>query len=167
MNKNSQKGISVFIALSIVGLVVIVVLGISLILASQVRISRAMGESVVAFYAADSGIEYTYYLDRKMRFEQALTGLCNLCGESDACCGYDDVCCNQKEGGYDTTCSVLDCETDSCGNCKISFSRDMGNASYRVEAQSNLSSPAQEAIIKSYGSYNGTTRAIRLRYTLE
>ena len=56
-NKKNQSGISLFLATIIMTIVLAIVLGLSTILASQMRITKGMEDSVIAFYAADAGIE--------------------------------------------------------------------------------------------------------------
>lgn len=53
----SQKGISLFLSVLILTILLTLALGLSTILVSQTRILRGMGDSVQAFFAADSGIE--------------------------------------------------------------------------------------------------------------
>lgn len=48
-------------ALTIMAIVLAIVLGLSIILVGQLRIVRAMGFSVVALYAADTGAERALY----------------------------------------------------------------------------------------------------------
>jgi len=57
MFKNSQKGVSLYLALMIMTLILAISLGISTILVSQIKMIRGMGDSIMAFYAADTGIE--------------------------------------------------------------------------------------------------------------
>lgn len=52
-----QKGVSLYISCLIMMLLLGLSLGLSIILVSQLKIIRDMSKSVVAFYAADSGIE--------------------------------------------------------------------------------------------------------------
>ena len=60
---NSQKGVSVYIAM----LIMVVLLGIALNLSStflaQIEMLRGIGHSVLAFYAADAGIERVLFID--------------------------------------------------------------------------------------------------------
>jgi hypothetical protein len=56
-NFKSQQGISIFFAISILSVVLGIGLGISTILVKQLKIIREISYSVVAFYAADNGIE--------------------------------------------------------------------------------------------------------------
>ena len=53
----SQKGVSLIFAIFILTFVLSIGLGTSTILIRQVKITREIGYSVIAFYAADSGIE--------------------------------------------------------------------------------------------------------------
>jgi hypothetical protein len=52
-----QKGISLYLAISVMTILLAMVLGISAILARQFKIIAGMEDSVVALYAADTGIE--------------------------------------------------------------------------------------------------------------
>ena len=52
-----EKGVSLYIAILIMSLLLAMGLGLSNILLNQIKIIKGMGSSVVAFYAADTGIE--------------------------------------------------------------------------------------------------------------
>jgi len=60
INKNS-KGSVLFLALVIISAVLGIALGLSNILMLQFKTIKGLGESVIAFYAADSGAEYGLY----------------------------------------------------------------------------------------------------------
>lgn len=53
----SEKGVSLYFAFMIMTILLAVALGISSILIGQIKMVREMGNSVIAFYAADAGIE--------------------------------------------------------------------------------------------------------------
>jgi len=57
----SKKGVSIYLALMIMFILLAIGLGISTILVSQMKMIREMGYSVIAFYAADTGIEEELY----------------------------------------------------------------------------------------------------------
>lgn len=57
MINNLQQGVSLYLALMIMTLILAISLGISTILVSQIKMIRGMGDSIMAFYAADTGIE--------------------------------------------------------------------------------------------------------------
>ena len=52
-----EKGAVLFISVIILTIFLAIVFGLSTILVGQIRVITGMGDSVVAFYAADSGIE--------------------------------------------------------------------------------------------------------------
>jgi Tfp pilus assembly protein PilX len=60
-----QKGVSLYLTLVIMTLMLAIALGISAILVGQMKIIKGMGDSVIAFYAADTGIERILYDIRK------------------------------------------------------------------------------------------------------
>ena len=53
----SQKGVSIYLALIIMIILLAIGLGITTIIVFQMKMIRGMGDSVVALYAADTGIE--------------------------------------------------------------------------------------------------------------
>lgn len=55
--QNSKKGVSIYLVILISTFIFTVALGLSTILISRIKVSREIGYSVVAFYAADTGIE--------------------------------------------------------------------------------------------------------------
>ena len=62
--KHSQKGISLIFSIFILTFVLGIALGGATILVRQMKITRDIGYSVIAFYAADSGIEEVLFKDR-------------------------------------------------------------------------------------------------------
>jgi len=54
---NNQKGVSLYIAVILMAIVLAIVFGITTILLTQLESIKGMENSVVAFYAADTGIE--------------------------------------------------------------------------------------------------------------
>lgn len=60
-NSNSQKGISLYLVIMILSLLFGVSLGLSSLLVAQFKMIRGIEESVIAFYAADTGIEKTLF----------------------------------------------------------------------------------------------------------
>ena len=55
--KTLQKGSSLYLTYMIMVLLLSIVFGVNLILIGQIKVIRGMGNSVGAFYAADTGIE--------------------------------------------------------------------------------------------------------------
>lgn len=60
-NFSRQKGVSLYLALMIVNLLLAMVLGLSAIFIGQLGMIKGMGDSVIALSAADSGIERVLY----------------------------------------------------------------------------------------------------------
>ena len=54
---NMQKGVSLYIAVMIIVILLAIVLGAGTILLGQLKVIKGMENSIAAFYAADSGIE--------------------------------------------------------------------------------------------------------------
>ena len=60
-NKAGKKGVSLFISVIILAVLLGICLGLTSILIAQLKTVRGMEESVTAFYAADTGIEMELY----------------------------------------------------------------------------------------------------------
>jgi len=60
MNKY-QKGVSLYIALMTMGVLLALALGLAAILFGQLKVMEGVGDSVLAFYASNTGIERTLY----------------------------------------------------------------------------------------------------------
>lgn len=54
---NNQKGVSLYIAIMIIAILLAIVLGAGAILLGQLKVIKGMENSITAFYAADTGIE--------------------------------------------------------------------------------------------------------------
>ena len=62
-----QKGVSLYFAIIILSILLAIVLGLATILVGQTRMIKGMGDSVIAFYGADTGIERILYEDKLCR----------------------------------------------------------------------------------------------------
>lgn len=69
-----QKGISLYLAVIIMAILLSVALGITTILLGQMRVTRGMEESTMAFFAADSGIEKVMYSIYNNNFQPSYSG---------------------------------------------------------------------------------------------
>ncbi len=153
---DSQKGVSLIITFFVMTVVVAVVLSVSSLLYGEIKIIRNVSNSVISFYAADSGIEKVLYYDRKEKPEGAIRGLCNICDVCPDC--HDCILTQGGEGG---------CDPETCTDCNIVFSSQMSaGKTYNLNADIFLTTGAQcgisQADVKSYGSYENTSRAINL-----
>lgn len=146
-----QKGVSLLITFFIIGIFIAVVLGISVILVSEIKIIKEMGYSVVAFYAADSGVEKTLYYDRKVLTGGGSRGLCDICNTCSDC--------------YDCQISGNDCSIQTCNDCEISYYSEFNGKEHRVKATIVPAGEVSDTILKSFGTFQGTTRGIELVFS--
>ncbi|MDO8601414.1 MAG: hypothetical protein Q7R46_01885 [bacterium] len=61
ITKNHEKGVSIYLSLVIMGILLSLALGLNSILLGQINITQEVANSVVAFYAAETGIERELY----------------------------------------------------------------------------------------------------------
>jgi len=166
---NSEKGVSLIITFFVLVIILAVVLSISVILYSEIKIIRNIGDSVVAFYAADSGIEKALYYDRQRAPDDATgskRGICSLCTE----CLADQTNC------YEGDCTVSrlpeadadDCTGAKCENCTVEFDTNLltGSKSYHLKAVVSQDTSEKDPNVKfsnlslySVGSYNSVLLA--------
>lgn len=166
-SESKEKGVALLVTFFIMGIALSIVLGISGILISEVRMIRSMGNSVVAFYTADTGMEEVIYFDTKQipageeeEEEEATRGFCNIC----------NVC---PEFGCEPSSCVLTpladngCDLITCQNCQVSYCSGegcTGGSGKKYNIVSSVS-PTEESF-KSYGTYAKTTRAIELNFVI-
>lgn len=61
----SNKGVSLYLTIVIMSILLAISFGVGTIFLGQTKIIRGMGDSVIALYAADTGIERALYNIRK------------------------------------------------------------------------------------------------------
>lgn len=113
----SQKGVSLYLAVVLMTMLFAMVLGISSILLRQLQSIRGMEDSVVALYAADSGIEQALIdvIANRADPQPAYSG--NLGNGA----SYDvSVVCCQDCGGYNPP--ACECAWDSSFVCPLATS---------------------------------------------
>jgi len=64
MKKVNQRGSSLLITLLVIAALLGIVFGVSKLSLGETRISRDISKSLIAYYAADSGVECQMYNDR-------------------------------------------------------------------------------------------------------
>lgn len=148
MAKNYQQGVSLIITFFIMVIILSVVLSLSVILFSEIKVIRNISNSVSAFYLADTGVEKTLYYDRKVIPAGAARGICNICSLN-VCPGCE---CSTLEG--------IDCDT--CTNCHIVFTSYIGSDYYRVNANVLQDCRLSRGTANSYGVYKNVSRAVQL-----
>ena len=169
MTPHNQKGVSLIITLFIMMIILSVVLSISAILYSQIKVVRNISNSMVGFYAADSGIEKVLYYDKQVVPNGAKRGLCSIfssCTSSGG--GYDgSVYC----GSYTTTdCpsslapAGTHCTSSDCTNCNICFSTVFNGRTYyttaKISPDGTDPTSSSDLNIKSQGVFAGAQRQI-------
>jgi len=134
MNFNS-RGVSLYITVMLMSIILAVVLGLSAIVYGQMKMIRGIEYSVIAIYAADTGVEHA------LRDIYANSPLASYTGSLDANRGYTP--------GY--AVSVV-CGTLLAVDCPV-IGQD----------NSEPSCTAQFYCIRSTGTYQGTKRAIEVK----
>jgi len=141
-------------------IILAVVLSISVLLYSEVKIIKNMSDSVVAFYAADSGAEKALYYDRQVIIHEGVVrGICDICESG---CGTD---CSD--------CSTTGSNCEDCKDCTITFKTTMATTPQKYyDATVNVSTLEQDGScplsvgqLKSVGTYLNTSRAVNLDIT--
>jgi len=64
MKKNNQKGQALLIVLLVMAAFLSIALGVSTLSLGETKLSRDISKSLIAYYAADSGVECQMYSDR-------------------------------------------------------------------------------------------------------
>ena len=131
----SQKGVSLYLSLMIMAIILAIGLGLATIFVSRLATLREIGHSVVSFYAADTGIEQILYLDEI----RCMPPVCTTTDPS----------------------TIADfCTSDCSGLCSgFSTSTQLEN---KAEYEAKFSTTTQkEKIIQAVGTYKATRRGIK------
>ena len=146
-----EKGISLIVTFLIMTVLLAVVLGLITILFSQSKSMVNLLNSKSSFYAADSGIEKTYYLEKASR------SFCNICSFCTDC--LNCTLAPLVIGG---------CSLNTCGNCKLTYSSTFDNRDYSVEASVTPYINPEEVnfCVKAKGFYKDTVIASRACKTI-
>jgi Tfp pilus assembly protein PilX len=160
----NQKGVSLTIAFLVLTIMLAIVLSASSILYSQVKIVSNIGNSVVSFFAAESGSEEVFYFDRKQISNGASRGFCSIC-----------TTCNLTGCTECTATSLADgevngCDISSCNNCRVNYTSTIDGKPYLIDAKVSPSPQDPSLIIltvKVKGFYNGTARSIQTSNTFQ
>jgi hypothetical protein len=112
-NFKNQKGVSIYLALVIMAIFLDLSLGMSFLAFSEILTMRDIGNSVVAFYAADTAIEKIFYIDNVVCFEPGCAASGYNCADPTNCndgatafnLPIESLCsgCAQYEGAFATT----------------------------------------------------------------
>jgi hypothetical protein len=156
-NKTIEKGVSLYLTILILVILLAISLGISTILSGQLKMIGGIGKSVVAFYAADTGIEEILYNDNQCR--KFCPPLCPLgCGTEEEPCPPGCEC----EDRTDCPCPCPGCAgyPDSCDGLRDDTPPINGSLDSYSTYEAIFFIWNQISIIKSVGKYQGIQRAI-------
>jgi len=183
---NRQRGVSLIISFFVMTIILSIVLAVTTLLYSEIKMIRNIGNSVVAFYAADSGVEKVLYYDRKIIPTGATRGLCSIFSyDAETApneCTTASYRSNVDSGLYckDSVLTANDtagvgCDPDVCTDCTIAFATDFpvsapdnNEKSYDVTAtvSPNVEDPtASNLTIGSMGAYKSLVRKVELYMT--
>ncbi len=140
-----QKGLSVYLAIVILAVILSIVFGLSAILLNQIKIMRGMGYSVTAFYAAETGIE------RALRDVVGTESLGEPVAPGAPGCSGDFSYCESLSNGAKYDVKIVCCK-NGCGgfSCPSGFDKD--NSCY-----------ATAYCIRSLGEFKEVKRAIEVK----
>ncbi len=158
LKANCQRGVSLIITFLIMTVIIAIVLSISSILFNEIKIIGDIGNSVLAFHAADTGIEKTLYFDRKQIPVGGSRGFCNTC----------TACVNTTNDCNNCTLTGSNCGLTTCTNCQLTYNAAFLGKTYSVSAtvSPNIANPLlSDLIINSTGLYKGVTRQVNYSNT--
>lgn len=133
----NQKGSALFLSIVLLSVILAIALGLGAIVAIQARTLRGIGDSVIAFYAADAGIEQVLKIvvSEKETLSEEYNGKL-----SNASYKVQVKCCKSGTGK---------CLWDSDNNCPSGLEPDPNCQALRY-------------CIDSVGAYQNTKRAIEV-----
>ena len=144
-----EKGASLYLAIVIMSILLATVLGLTTISISQIKLVRGMGDSVMAFGAADAGIEWALYQERK----ECRQPSCPSPPCEGSCSGLLE----------DTHHGFLNLDLDGTipsGNCPDALSQDKDDACYKI----TKSIQGTIVILQSIGFYRQAVRGIEVGF---
>jgi hypothetical protein len=183
---DKQKGVSLIVTFFIMMIFLAIVLSISILLYSEVKVVRNIGNSMAGLYAADSGIEKILYYDRQVSATTTPCSLASPCLSGYTCkngfcnvprglclifsSSLDPASYCQPSGTRDSSVycvnptmgsgngSGMDCVPASCTNCAVTFNTTFDNRNYYVTA--TIVSP--NYTIDSKGAFGSAGREIQI-----
>lgn len=153
MKKNQQKGVSLIITFLIVVVLLTIVLGMAIFFLSQVNIIANTGNSLSAFFAADTGVEKTLYLNKISPQTGSVAIAAGFCGICSSCAGASNDCQNCAY----TPLVPNGCNA-SCDNCKVTYTTVIDQRTIAVEATVTPNSPNPIFFINATGVFNNIER---------
>jgi len=152
-----EKGVSLVITFLIMTIMLSIVVSLSVILYSEVKIMANVGNAVSAFYLAESGAEKTLYYDRKEIPQGAIRGFCSICSTCTINCNN---CAAVSTDLIQDGCAPL-----TCNNCRIKYESAFEDKTYTIDAwlHPDALNPGFEIFnIRSKGFYKDTARSVEV-----
>lgn len=160
-------------------IVLAIVLSLSIILYSQAKVIRNIGDSVISLSAADSGIEKVLYYDYQVVPDDgvATRGLCAIClsglNTSPTCPTNDDdtvncLSCESRIIDDNADGKHSDgCDPDVCNYCEVTFKTEYNDRSYQVwgDVFTSEDGLSTDFMIRSSGAYESAQRQIEILNT--
>lgn len=166
---DKEKGVSLIIIFFMMMVIISVILSVSVLLYSEIKIIRNMAGSVISFYSADSGVEKVLYYDRHTAVAGGTRGLCAICstclnpdGTQDLSLGCTDCLT------HDNSSSLDGCLPSVCDDCTISFASYFDEAKIKTYTVTATVSPKPSGgsndifDIRVVGKYYDVGRAINV-----
>jgi hypothetical protein len=186
MYTDKQKGASLIMTFFIMIIVLAVVLSISSLLYSEIKVTRNIGNSMESLYVAESGIEKIFYYDRQVlptveEGKAAVRGLCSIYTQD--AINNPSACPRTSTSGFNPSvyCTPAanftspvagesnpthGCDPTVCDDCKISFSTALntkGDKNYVATAQiSPLPDGSYSFKIESKGNFGSIARQVEV-----
>lgn len=188
MRIDKQKGVSLIITFFVMIIIVSVVLSVSILLYSEVKVMKNVGGSMISIFAADSGIEKVLYYDRKVLATMAdesvaARGLCSMymydpVYNPNACAGDPNPSDPSLEHGIYCSPDASftppvsgdsnpdhGCDYNVCDDCTIKFSTIFDERTYIATAKIYPNGGLSTFEIESKGIFGSTERKIRIEIT--
>lgn len=135
---NSKGAVSIFLTMSILAAVLVIALGTSFALSTESKLSLSSGESVSAYYKAESGMEEALY----DKINQNRTPRGNRCA---------GACPSPACGGWTCTENALGATVPYC-------------IEITLRAGGDECDPNDILSVKSIGEYGSTRRSIEISF---
>jgi Tfp pilus assembly protein PilX len=85
MKKHNRKGVSLLLTLLIMTAIIAIAVGVSRLSVQEIKISRESPISMIAYYSAESGVEWAMYEDRVNGREIEDYSFTDVCIATDIC----------------------------------------------------------------------------------
>jgi len=139
---DTEKGVSLIVVFLIMTIMLAMVLGLVSFVLNQTNIIGNLSHSVSSFYAADTGIDKTFYLIN------AAGSFCNVC-----------AFCNDCAQCTLTPLAQNGCNPQTCNNCQLTYTSGFDQRTFEVTAElTPLDEETLNVCIASDGFYKNTVR---------